>query len=685
MMKFIILALLLCAGSVEAATRYAGPAGAGSTCSSPSPCTITEGISQSQAGDTLLLKDGTYTNGQIITVRAGTISSRITIAAENRRLAIVRPPETNTRNIHIKHSYITLRGLRIENRDDAGQDGCIDVYRGSSAGANLLGVTIEDNQCLDMPNVAIYIYGADGLTIRYNDFDNVGMRREGEGFYMSSCGTATDNDVINTVIYGNRVNSTTNNLADYKCDARSVNIHHNIFENHVLRSTKGTQALGADDGMIRTAGEGAGNSVAGNKFDNNIVRDAVTLGSTGIVRLGGNRVDVRTNVFHTITAGHFVYSQGNTTWWASIVANNKACGTPSTTDTTPIGSYTGNSLNQAQGVCDTDVTRIIGEVAARPVIATAEVGLVGTTKVRITLTNQSLATLDGAAMYSDADLISAVDITKFTCSATGSRICVDGTPATINSAAVVGTNIVELTLAVAIDAGEVVTLNGSLAAIISTGNIGATWVSELASSAAFTNQAVTNNVSGPAPEHVLDQKAFQFYGVRTDGGLLTKLPHTAAALNTNIRTVPTGSIILGIQIDGTIANPPPLGVLPYYQKSGAGGYAAIPGAFAADNIRIGTSQTGTDVPAAGEAVATCLTGILTPVAGLQVNSANAVPTFDLTQNSCIVNRWSIEFDTDVTAGDYYEIRLYNQDTSALDTYTVTPRIDIISDRAGGGT
>jgi hypothetical protein len=123
----------------------------------------------------------------------------------------------------------------------------------------------------------------------------------------------------------------------------------------------------------------------------------------------------------------------------------------------------------------------------------------------------------------------------------------------------------------------------------------------------------------------------------------------------------------------------------YYQKSGAGGYAAIPGAFAADNIRIGTSQTGTDVPAAGEAVATCLTGILTPVAGLQVNSANAVPTFDLTQNSCIVNRWSIEFDTDVTAGDYYEIRLYNQDTSALDTYTVTPRIDIISDRAGGGT
>jgi hypothetical protein len=80
-----------------------------------------------------------------------------------------------------------------------------------------------------------------------------------------------------------------------------------------------------------------------------------------------------------------------------------------------------------------------------------------------------------------------------------------------------------------------------------------------------------------------------------------------------------------------------------------------------------------------------LTGALTVVNGQQVNSPNAVPTFDLTQDDCVVNRYPIEFDTDVTAGDYYELRLYNQDTNALDTYTATPRIDIIRDRAGGGT
>lgn len=200
---------------------------------------------------------------------------------------------------------------------------------------------------------------------------------------------------------------------------------------------------------------------------------------------------------------------------------------------------------------------------------------------------------------------------------------------------------------------------------------------------AITNQAITNNVEGAAPSHVFEQKAFQFYGVRTNGGLLVKLPHSAAAVNTSISTVPGGSVIIAIQIDGTAADPPAIGVIPYYSKN-SGSYTIVPGSFSADNIRIGTSQTGSDVPSAGEAVSTALSGALTTIAGQHVASADAVPTFDLAQDNSIVNRWVIEFDTDVTAADTYDIRLYNQDTNALNTYTVTPRITIIGDRAGGG-
>lgn len=253
---------------------------------------------------------------------------------------------------------------------------------------------------------------------------------------------------------------------------------------------------------------------------------------------------------------------------------------------------------------------------------------------------------------------------------------------TVSSAARTGTNLIDLTLGSAITTGSTVRFSYSTG----TGNvtdsalIGGTKNQRLN---AITNQAVVNNVEAAAPSHVFEQKSFQFYGVRTNGGLLVKLPHSAAAVNANINTVPGGSVIIAIQIDGTTANPPPIGVIPYYSKN-SGGYAIMPGSFGADNIRIGTSQTGSDIPSAGEAVTTALSGALTTIAGQHVTSANAIPTFDLAQDNSIVNRWVIEFDTDVSAGDTYDIRLYNQDTNALDTYTVTPRIEIIGDRAGGG-
>jgi hypothetical protein len=677
---FFIVALLL-AANAEATTRYVSPSGVGSTCSSPSPCPAATGIAATIAGDTLIFKDGNYVGLTINPTAHGTVNSRIIYQAENRHLAVIQS-SAGTRGLIIDKDYYTIRGFTFDGR--SGLSGFTSLISSAAGAGNTVdGLIIEDNRIIDSDRAAIQLSGpVNGCTVRYNLVDGTGYGSSislGEAFYLSSA-TATNTwaTVSNCTFYGNTTRDTTNNMIDFKRFTSNINFHHNLFETNVLRSARGTPTTGADDGLIRSEGS---ITTSGNIFQRNIVRDSA---SAYIIRTDDTRVDVLNNVFYNLTATTADLIDSRTGPAATIFGGNKLCNTVDDIEASVVQSPA-NLLNQNQSVCDDEEDEIIAEVAARPVIATAEVGLIAADKIRITLTNESLAALDGAAIYGDADLISAVDITKFTCTAVASRICVDGAPVTISGAAVVGTNIIELTLGSSVTVGQAVLLNGSAAAITNTGVIGATWISDLSSSAAFTNQAVTNNVEGAAPSHVLDQKTFQFYGVRTSGGLLTKLPHTAAALNTNIRTVPGGSVILAIQIDGTVANPPPIAVLPYYQKNGAGGYAAVPGSFGADNIRIGTAQTGADVPAAGEAISTCLTGALTVVNGLQVNSANAVPTFDLTQDDCIVNRWSIEFDTDVVAGDYYEIRLYNQDTNALDTYTVTPRIDIISDRAGGGT
>jgi hypothetical protein len=688
---FLILFVLLILGfSVDAGatTRWVIASGGlttGNCDTTGTACTRDRALTTAVAGDEIVFRDGTYTPWLKWTInKSGTSNAvRLTIRAENRYGAVIRPSAGEAAFALQNNNWVTVRGFKVEGL------GINSSCMGTDGTGSQTGIIIEDNWCLQMGGMGMYFGHSKSITnfiIRYNRIDGTGYNlnlKTHEALYLGTNSTSAPH-VDGFQIYGNLITDCSSQAMDIKDSAFNFDIHHNVIEDCIDATAEGRITNDSTAGLV------AFNNVAGtgsNVFRDNIMRALTTSPAPSIafLRRGGT---ARNNVIHdlkaTSAALYFNFDETN-----MIATNNTTCSTPTTFTDTDGGALTavvtGTVYNQAQGVCDAEVTRIIGERAARPVIATAEVGLVAADKIRITLTNESLAALDGAAMYSDADLISSVTTALFTCSATASRICVDGTPATISSAAVVGTNIVELTLAVAIEAGEVVTLNGTAGAVVNTGLIGPTWISDLASSATFTNRAVTNNVAGAAPSHVLDQKTFQFYSVRTSGGLLTKLPHAAAALDTNVRTVPGGSVILGIQIDGTVADPPPMGVLPYYQKNGAGGYATVPGSFGADNIRIGTSQTGTDVPSAGEAVATCLTGALTPVSGQQVNSANAVPTFDLTQDDCIVNRWSIEFDTDVTAEDYYEIRLYNQDTNALDTYTVTPRIDIISDRAGGGT
>lgn len=70
----LVLSMIVCAESAEAATLYTSPSGSGSTCSQASRCTNSTALSVAQPGDIISLENGTYTGSSGMLTWVGTIS-----------------------------------------------------------------------------------------------------------------------------------------------------------------------------------------------------------------------------------------------------------------------------------------------------------------------------------------------------------------------------------------------------------------------------------------------------------------------------------------------------------------------------------------------------------------------------------------------------------------------------------
>lgn len=97
-------------------TFYAAPNGNDSQAgTSAAPWkTITKLIASLTAGQTGLLKDGTYEEGQLVFLTSGTASAPITLRAEHPGLAIISSTSGSQPGISAYASYITLDGLRLQ-------------------------------------------------------------------------------------------------------------------------------------------------------------------------------------------------------------------------------------------------------------------------------------------------------------------------------------------------------------------------------------------------------------------------------------------------------------------------------------------------------------------------------------------------------------------------------------------
>ena len=84
-----LLTLLLLSPSARATNYYVSPTGSGTDCTHDSPCALSYGATNAQAGDYVVLLDGTYTNQPLIAVNSGTASAWITFVADTGAVPIL--------------------------------------------------------------------------------------------------------------------------------------------------------------------------------------------------------------------------------------------------------------------------------------------------------------------------------------------------------------------------------------------------------------------------------------------------------------------------------------------------------------------------------------------------------------------------------------------------------------------
>lgn len=354
--------------------RYASPTGSGTSCANiNTPCTLNTAANQAQAGETVILLNGTY-NQKFTTVRAGTVSQPITFQAQNRRQAIIRWPESGDGSgaeefFHIAHSNIRIIQLEIWCQSSAGGATWNCVRVGSNAGVRN-NIVFHDNYVHDAGHMLFGCFSANNVEISHNRFHRSGHSSEdGENFYLSSA-TANTHPCTNLHIHHNHGTFFTSNAIDHKDEAKNIITEYNFFEDMV------NQADGFEgDGIVRSEGNVDGST--GNIFRKNVVRRATP---NEALRSQDNRVDAIDNVWISLDANVLI-NPGRAAP-PLVVDGNITC--PSTGITIGESGYGTNSLNRPLSECN---TRIDTTILGRPRIASCEIGNAANNVVTATWTD----------------------------------------------------------------------------------------------------------------------------------------------------------------------------------------------------------------------------------------------------------------------------------------------------------
>ncbi len=334
--------------TVTGSTHFVSPNGNGS-CSAESPCSLATGLNRAQPGDAVVLKDGTYSS-RIKTVRHGTNGNPILIRAENRHRAILEYTAGSV--IDIEHDYITVQGIKADNKRVSGKGTSLVNIVGEPGNPVINNITVEDTWLVDGGNAGIIVQDAETIVIRHNLIEHTGYGADhvGEGLYLGSSLGSGVAPINNVEIYGNTFRDIVSNFIDYKHQVRNVNVHHNVFEDHKMSEEHGI--ANHNNGLVVSAGD---DRASGNKFQDNIVRNSASL--AGIIALRGNRVDILNNVFSNITGGALISVDSG----ADIISGNTFCNTPTNRRSTT-HTFTNNQVGAPLSACQAVEQRIRNEM-----------------------------------------------------------------------------------------------------------------------------------------------------------------------------------------------------------------------------------------------------------------------------------------------------------------------------------
>jgi hypothetical protein len=268
---------------------------------------------------------------------------------------------------------------------------------------------------------------------------------------------------------------------------------------------------------------------------------------------------------------------------------------------------------------------------------------------------------------------------------TGKTATIDASGRTLSAPTLVGTNQVIYTFSGAALSATATFADDGSGTLSDSAKIGPTVGGQKVKS--FTAQTCSTS----APTGTWELRAFRFHGLRGTGASPQVLPHAAAVNNTNITIIKGGSVRLRMAIIRNTADTLNISPKLYCELTPIatgipGGYFTVPDAFDANNIKFRGTDTDPDIPTSGTLTTNLLgaVGAGSFVPGALMRTADAVPAVSIAPTNWTEMEWILDIDSDATAGDTYDCRPRDQDGTIFSTHTVTPRMTVINEQAGGG-
>lgn len=677
---FLFWLVVVSAPAAWSATYYTTKSGSdANSCASAqtigtAKLTVAGGLGCLQAGDTLIIGNGTYVEVLSTASIPGTAteSSRITIQAQNRRQAIIAPGGANTRGLTVIDSYITIEGLVFNCSSTASGDNAACLTNNVTPGIN--GVWILDNEFYNGPGGGMLVgAGASNWIISKNAVHDNGWATDyhnSNGLYLSAIqnSTISRNDIYhnecNAIRFGNSTSGTheaTDNIAE----------HNYIHDNG--DGFGGVEDCGSDGAGIMIGGQR--NTARYNLIINqyragiwfyslsaNVETDNKAYNNT-IYNVSYYGIAARANVQNSIAKNNHIAAAGLAVTLdqgtGTVFSNNRTTGviTDCTVSTSDFTQKAGSACIDAGVDVGLPFNGSAPDIGAFEtfVFASCEVPFTAPGTIQITFT-------------SNVNLLGST-LTTFTARRNGSNNALTG------AATKIGDTIVSLPLTATYVGGDTVDISWSSGGLTDNALNGNSVNQPFRQT--LTNQSCTNNAGG-APAFTFTQAAYRFHGVY--GAQAT--PDVRSVENAASFSVPKGAAFR-VRF-ALVCSPSDCASTGFYLRyATGGGYTLLPDAFASGNVALcGTTYSGSAVPADGAPTTALLSTGGTFVPGAVIFTASAVPTVTLANGNKTELEYCIRFDTDATGT--YTFRLYKQTGEPVDVYTVTPSVTLTDYQANMG-